>query len=118
MKFRGKKIAEDIEKQTVRRSCREVRSLGSAWGPRLLHPSLATPTGYGEESISSLPYQNREGHPAPGGTWVLEVAGGNRDKVGDTQRRYTSTGTVDTGTREIEVAGYTWRREELGYVRP
>ena len=36
------KIAEDVEKQTVRRLCRAVQSLGSAWGPRLLW-SLAQP---------------------------------------------------------------------------
>ena len=49
---------------------------------------------------------------------MLEVSGGNRNEEGDTERWYISTGTVDAGTREIEVAGYTWRREELGYVRP
>ena len=32
---------------------------------------------------------------------MLEFAGGNRDKVGDTQRRYISTRTVDANTREI-----------------
>ena len=45
-----------------------------------------------------------------------EVDGGNKDKVGDTQRRYTSAGTVDAGTREIEVPGNSWKREELGPV--
>ena len=50
---------------------------------------------------------------------MLEVTGGgNRDEVGDTQRQYTSTGTVDTSTREIGVLGNTWRREELGRVEP
>ena len=49
---------------------------------------------------------------------MLEVAGENRDEVGDSQRWYTSAGTVDTSTREIGVPGDTWRREELGYVRP
>ena len=48
---------------------------------------------------------------------MLEVAGGSRDEVGDTHRGYTSSGTVDTGTREIGVPGDTWRREELGHVR-
>ena len=74
--------------------------------------------GNGEKSYitSSLSYQSREGSLAPGGTWMLEVTVGNRDKVGDTQRWYTSTGTVDTGTRKIEVPGETWRREELGRV--
>ena len=47
---------------------------------------------------------------------MLEVTGGNRDEVGDTQRRYTSAGTMDTGTREIGVLGDTWRREDLGPV--
>ena len=49
---------------------------------------------------------------------MLEVIGGNRDKVGDTQRWYKSAGTVDTGTREIEVPHDTWKREELGSVNP
>ena len=44
---------------------------------------------------------------------MLEVAGGNRDEVGDTQRWYKTYGTVDTSTREIEVPSDTWRREEL-----
>ena len=49
---------------------------------------------------------------------MLEVAEGNRDEVGDTQRQYTSAGTMDAGTREIGVLGDTWRREELGRVWP
>ena len=49
---------------------------------------------------------------------MLEVAGGNRDEVGDTKRHYTSAGTVETGTRENGVPGDTWRRRELGRVRP
>ena len=44
--------------------------------------------------------------------------GGKRDEVGDTQRWYTSTGTMDSGNREIEVPGDIWRREESGHVRP
>ena len=47
---------------------------------------------------------------------MMEVAGGNRDRVRDTQRWYTSTGTVDASTVEIGVPGDTWRREELGPV--
>ena len=49
---------------------------------------------------------------------MLEVAGGSRDEVGDTQRQHTSAGTVDAGTREIGVPGDMWRRKELGHVRP
>ena len=49
---------------------------------------------------------------------MLEVARGNRDEVGDTQSWYSSAGTVDMGTRETEVLGDTWRREELGHVGP
>ena len=49
---------------------------------------------------------------------MLEVAGGNRDEVGDKQRWYTFTRTVDAGTREIGVLGNTWRRQELGRVGP
>ena len=30
--------------------------------------------------------------------------------------QYISTGTVDAGTREIEVPGDIWRSEELGHV--
>ena len=45
---------------------------------------------------------------------MLEVAGRSRDEVGDTQRQYTSTGTVDTGTREIGVQ----RHLEKGGVGP
>ena len=49
---------------------------------------------------------------------MLEVTEGNRVEVGDTQRWYAFTGTVDAGSREIGVLGDTWRREELGHVRP
>ena len=49
---------------------------------------------------------------------MLEVAEGNRDKMGDTQRQYTSSGTADASTKEIKVPCETWRREELGLVRP
>ena len=31
----------------------------------------------------------------------MESTGGSRDEVGDTQMQYISTGTVDSGTREI-----------------
>ena len=34
---------------------------------------------------------------------MLEVAGGSKDEVGDTQRQYTSIGTVGADTREIGV---------------
>ena len=49
---------------------------------------------------------------------MLGVTGGNRDELGDTQRRYKSTGSVDAGTIEIGVLCETWRREELGHVGP
>ena len=49
---------------------------------------------------------------------MLEVAGENRDEVGDSQRWYTSAGTVDTSTREIKELGDIWRREEFGCVGP
>ena len=49
---------------------------------------------------------------------MLEVVGRNRDEVGDTQRQYTPTGTVDTGTREIEMPGDAWRKGELGVLDP
>ena len=49
---------------------------------------------------------------------MLEVTRGSRNEVGDTQRQYTTAGTVDSGTREIGVLGDTWRREELGCVGP
>ena len=39
--------------------------------------------------------QSREGSLAPGGTWRLEVTGGNRDELADTQRWYTPAWTVD-----------------------
>ena len=76
-------------------------------------PGLAPAAGYREESyyIRSFPYQSREVSGAPGGTWMLELAGGNRDKVRDTQRCYTFTGTVDASTREIQVPGNIWRKE-------
>ena len=48
----------------------------------------------------------------------MEVTGGSRDEVGDTQRRYTSAGIVNAGTREIEVPGDTWKKEELDPVTP
>ena len=49
---------------------------------------------------------------------MLEVTEGNRVEVGDTQRQYTSTGTLDSSTKDIEVPGFIWGREELGRVRP
>ena len=49
---------------------------------------------------------------------MLEVTEGNRVEVGDTQRWYAFTGTVDAGTREIEVPGDTWKREELSHIGP
>ena len=49
---------------------------------------------------------------------MLDVTGGSRDEVGDTHRHDTSAGTVDAGTREIEVLGNIWRREELLHVGP
>ena len=114
------KIAEDNEEQTVRRVHWDSKVPGICVGTKAAAtPGVAPTTGYGEESYitSSFPYQSKEGSLAPGGTWMLEVAGGNRDQVGDTQRQYTSTGTMDAGTREVEVPGNTWRREELGFVR-
>ena len=51
---------------------------------------------------------------APGGTWMLEVAGGNRHKVGETQRWCTTARTVDPGTRESGVLGDTSVREKSG----
>ena len=98
-----------------------VRSLESVPGPRLLRPRPGTCPEIqgGELEHHSFPYQSREGSPAPGGTWMLEVTGGgNRDEVGDTQRWHISAGTVDASTRKIEVPGDTWRREELGSVGP
>ena len=41
----------------------------------------------------------------------VSVGVGNREEVKDTQRQYTSSGTVDASTREIGVPGDTWRRE-------
>ena len=49
---------------------------------------------------------------------MLEVAGENKDDVEDPQGWYTSSGTMDSGTREIGEPGKTWRREELVCVRP
>ena len=49
---------------------------------------------------------------------MLEVSGGNRDEMGDSQKQYTPAGTVDAGTREIGVPGDTWRREESDLIRP
>ena len=49
---------------------------------------------------------------------MLEVAGGNGDELGDIQKWYISAGTMDASTRETEVPGDTWRREEFGHVGP
>ena len=49
---------------------------------------------------------------------MLEVSGGSRDEVGDTQRQHTSARTVDAGTKEIGVPGDTWIREEMGCAGP
>ena len=46
---------------------------------------------------------------------MLEVAGGNKNKVADMQGQYSPTETVDAGwviTREIGVPGDAWRREK------
>ena len=99
-----------------------VRSLESVPGPRLLQLSawrLLQDTG--RRVRASAPSPTRAGRVAQyqegPGCWVLG-AGGSRGKVGDTQRQYTPSGTVDAGTRGIGVPGDTWRREELGSVGP
>ena len=104
----------------VRRLHWDGKVPGICWGPRLLQPwPGACHRIWGGVLDHQLPLlKNREGSLVAGGTWMLEVAGGNREEVGDTQKQYTSAGTVDAGTRETEVPGDTWRREELGRVRP
>ena len=74
-----------------------VRCLGPAQGPKLLWPQpSACHKILGESQInSSLHYQSWEDGTAPGWTWMLEVAGGNKDEVGDAQRWGSPTGTVD-----------------------
>ena len=52
---------------------------------------------------------------------MLEVAGGNRDKVGDTQKQYTSTGTVDAGPEKLRCQvtpgeGRSWPCETLTWI--
>ena len=80
-------------------ACRRI------WGRRLDHQLPSLPEQGGQ------PITRRE-------TWKLEVTEGNREEMGDRQRWYISSGTVDTGTREIEVPGDTWRREGMGHVNP
>ena len=110
------KIVEDIEKQTVKRLHWDSKVPGICAGNQATRPWPDTccrlQGGALEHQLPPLPEQG--GQPAPGGTWRLEVSGGNTDKGGDTRRRYTSAGTVDASTREIEVPGNIWRREELG----
>ena len=115
------KIVEDIEKQMVRRLRWDGKVPGICAGTQAtVAPGSALVTRYREESqiTNSLRYQSREGSLAPGGTWMLEVAGGNRDEMRDTWRQYTSTRTVEASTREIEVPDDIQRMEELGCVRP
>ena len=72
------KIAEDIEKQMVRRFHWDTKVPGIYVGTKAsVAPGLAPAIGYEEERYitSSLPYQNREGSLTPGGTWMLEVVG-------------------------------------------
>ena len=50
---------------------------------------------------------------------MLEVAGGNKDKLGDTHRQCSPTETVDASwviTREIGEPDDPWRREKSGAV--
>ena len=54
---------------------------------------------------------------------MLEIAGGNRDEVGVTQRWYTPAGAVDPTSevinREIGEPRDTWRKEKsLGMLDP
>ena len=116
------KIAQDIENLTVRQLHWDSKIPGIFAGTKAdeAWPSPAPATGYREESqsTSSLPYQSRKGSPAPGGSWVVEVAGRNTDKVGDTHRRYTSSGPVDASPPKMGVPGNTWRKEEFGRMGP
>ena len=76
------KIAEDIEKQTVRRLHWDGKVPGICVGTEAAAaPGPPPDAGYREENeiTSSLSNQSREGTLASGGTWMLEVAGGNRD---------------------------------------
>ena len=63
----------------------------------------------GREPNQQLPpLPNQEDRAAPGWTWVLEVAGGNKEEVGDTQGLCSASGTVEVGwviTREIGEPG-------------
>ena len=72
-----------------------VRSLGPAKGTKAaealaqcLPPWLVVATRSLEKNQinRSLPYQNREDSVTPGKTWMLKVAGGNKDEVGHAQR--------------------------------
>ena len=91
------KIKDDIEKQMVRRLHWDGKVAGICMRTKAaMPPAWHLPQDPWRSQItSSLPYQSREGSTAPGGTWVLEVPGGNTDEVGDTQRCCSPAGTVD-----------------------
>ena len=115
------KIAEDVEKQVVRRVCWDSKVPGICARTKVAVPlAWHVPQDTWRKVRSPAPSPSRAGRAAraPEGTWILEVPGGNRDKVGDTQRQYTFAGTVDAGIREVGVLGNTWKREELRHVRP
>ena len=100
------KIVEDIEKQTVRRFLWGTKFLGISTGTKAaVAPGLAPAAGaymrlpgaccrclqapawcriLGPETNKQLlPPPNWEDRVAPGWTWMLEVPGANKDKVGD-----------------------------------
>ena len=91
-------IVEDIEKQTVRSLHWDVKVPGtwrgdlgscSPWPGARVSSCCRSFGGEPDHHLylrSSLPYQSKEGNLTPGDTWMIEVAGGSKDEVGDTQR--------------------------------
>ena len=90
------KIAEDVEKQVVRRVCWDSKVPGICARTKVaVPPGRCLLQDMGRRVRAPAPSPTREGSLAPGGTWVLEVPGGNTDEVGDTQRCCSPAGTVD-----------------------
>ena len=116
VRFGGQKLQRTLKSRQRGHCAGMVRSPGSVRQKRLLQlPVWSLPQDM-RRRIRSPTRAGRAARNQEGpGCW--KWLGGIETKW-ETQRQYTSTGTVDASTWEIEVPGNTWRREELGCVRP
>ena len=102
----------------VRRLLWDDKIPGTSVGIRVAAAPGLTPAGLLQDSWkrarSMAPsLANREDRATPGWTWMLEVAGENKNEVPNAQGLYPPTDTVDASwviTREIGEPGDTWKR--------